>query len=92
MGYFPYNGKLRHSIFGLHLLTRKSFRNMITVPAPSCKGIFMYLGILPQNNGSVVVLDACHVLSSGSHKGEPPDRQRFPLGPQQTCQLHGNTP
>ena len=52
----------------------------------------MYLGILPQNNGSVVVFDACLVSTCGPHEGEPPDRQRFPLAPQQTCQIHGIFP
>ena len=52
----------------------------------------MYLGILPQNNGSVVVFNACHVSSGGSHEGGSSDRQRFPLSPQQTCQIHGILP
>ena len=49
----------------------------------------MYLGKLPQNNGSVVVFNTYHVSSRGSYEGEPPDRQRYPLSPQQTCPIHG---
>ena len=36
-----------------------------------------------------MVFNACHVSSSASHEGEAPDRQRFPLSPQHTCQIHG---
>ena len=52
----------------------------------------MYLGILPQSNGSIMVVNACHVSISGSYAGEPLHRQRFPLSPQQTCQIHGICP
>ena len=52
----------------------------------------MFLGILSKNNGSVVVFNAYHLSSSGPHEGEPPDRQRFPLSPQQICHIHGMFP